>query len=620
VSGFAGIIRLESSEDSAEQDRAAIDRMARTIAFRGPDSLQQTHQARAFFAFSFLKTGPAPQSESQPITLDGNTWLIGDVRCDGRHELIAKLVGHGVDLPAAASAEQLLLHCFAKFGAAGLPDLDGDFSFALWTPAERKLIAFRDLTGSRPFFYSHRDGVFIFSNTMQSLFSHPIVSTREYDLQFMRDFLLGAPHHDPERTVYRDIRRLPPGHLVEFSPKGFSVRRVANFPIEEIVRSSNEEIIEEFRRLLSQAVEERLPEGPTSILLSGGVDSTSIAVNIVSLRKRQSSSRSDSLRALCIDFQPLYDDQEGYFASRVANAFEIPLQLIHSGDVLPFADWENSASSLPEPLMDPYALLCLWYRKEASRHSRVVFSGDGGDELLRLQAAPYLRYLARHDGIAHAMKVYLQCMIAQRGFPPLGFGLRSGFFRLLGRKPAELMYPPWFAPDFAERHKFRDRWGEIRRPRHSEHPFHQKAYIVLNGTYLGGVLELSDAIWTGVPLETRNPFLDRRLCRFLLRIPTIPWAINKHLIRVSQAGVLPDEILVRPKTPLYNDALVLQVAYKKWSPVPSCAPHGLLREIVDWNKLLDSLEQASDTSLYVHLRPVALSLWLNAVEKANWIQ
>src|SRR6202008_4395365 len=132
VSGFAGIVRMEPNADSNEQDRLAIELITRSIAFRAPDALQVSSTANASFAFSFLKTGPAPQEPSQPCTLHGETWFLGDVRCDGREELKHRLVQHGVALPASPSSEHLVLQYFAKFREAGLPDLDGDLSFILW--------------------------------------------------------------------------------------------------------------------------------------------------------------------------------------------------------------------------------------------------------------------------------------------------------------------------------------------------------------------------------------------------------------------------------------------------------------------------------------------------------
>jgi asparagine synthase (glutamine-hydrolysing) len=614
VSGFAGIVRMEPTPETAEADRFAVERMASAIAFRGPDALQQFHQPGASFAFSLLITGPAPQETSQPCTVDGEEWLLGDVRCDDRAELILK---GGLRLDSPATSEQLILHYFAKFGEPALPELHGDFSFVLWNPRLRRLLAFRDLTGSRPFFYAYRNGMICFSNTLQAVLSHPTVCRGEYDLQFIGDFLLGSPHYDSESSVYRDIRRLPAGHLLELSPRGFSVRRIANFPIDELLQLSDREVIEEFRRLFTQSVTERLPAADTSILLSGGLDSTSIAAVAASLRKQQFPRLPLRLHALCVDFQPLFDDQEGHYASRFSEAIQIPLRLLHSGDALPFSGWDDSAAALPEPLMDPYSLLYLSYRKEVSRNARVVLSGDGGDEVLRLQAAPYLRFLFKQQSPMTAVSTLALAILSHRGLPPLGFGIRSGFLRLLGRKPAEWMYPPWLSDDFEGSHGLASRWHQMCASPGSVHPFNPKAYNAMNSGFLGDVLELTDPVWTGVPLETRNPFLDRRLCRFLLRIPVIPWALEKHLIRVSFQDVLPDEIRLRPKTPVLQDPLVLQTAAGRWDPVPICAPPAPLRSLVDWPKVVQSVECASGTSLYVHLRPVALALWLNAVEKDN---
>src|SRR5260370_9840089 len=84
VSGFAGIVRIEPSRESAEADRVAIARMAGAIAFRGPDALQEIHQLAASFAFSLLKTGPPPQESSQPCTIHSETCCLCDARSDGR--------------------------------------------------------------------------------------------------------------------------------------------------------------------------------------------------------------------------------------------------------------------------------------------------------------------------------------------------------------------------------------------------------------------------------------------------------------------------------------------------------------------------------------------------------
>jgi len=619
VSGFAGIVRLEPTLETSEADRAAIARMAGAIAFRGPDAQQHSSQNGASFAFSLLTTGPAPQAATQLITLDGETWLLGEARCDGRSELIAKLQQHDVSVAHAASSEELVLYSFARFGETAFPELEGDFSFVLWQPRKRRLLAFRDLMGARPFFYAPLDSAIFFSNTLQSVLVAPGVSRADHDRQFFADFLLGAPHHDPSLTLYRDIRRLPAGYLLDFSPQGLSVRRIANLPVEDLLTLRDDEVLAEFRRLFHLAVRERLPDGAASIFLSGGLDSTSIAAAITSAHQKNGLNSRPGLHALCVDFKPLFDDDESRFASQCANTFGIPLQVVHSGECLPFADWEQSFRDLPEPLMDPYSSLYLSYRKEIAKKARVVFSGDGGDELLRLPAAPYLRFLRRTQGTVTAASSLARWTLANRRLPSLGFGIRSGFFRALGRSSPEMKYPPWLAPPFERDHDLPQRWREMCSPL-PPHPFSPKAYHAMNSGLFAEVQEMYDPTWTGVALETRNPFLDRRLVRFLLRIPAIPWAMNKHLIRFAQAGIIPEEVRLRSKTPVRQDPLVLHVAAGHWDPVAIPPPPELIHSLVDWPAVMRHLRNAKDTALYVHLRPVALSFWLNAIEKGTGIQ
>jgi asparagine synthase (glutamine-hydrolysing) len=588
--------------------------MARAIAFRGPDSLQQTHQAGASFAFSLLKTGPGPQAINQPCTLDGETWFLGDARCDGREEVTRKLAEHGVKVSASAGSEQLVLHYWELFGASGLAELDGDFSFVLWTPKQRRLVAFRDLTGARPFFYAHREGVLLFSNTLQAVLFAPGVS-RELDEEFLADFLLGSPYQQRSASVYRGIRRLPPGHFLEFSERSLSTHRIANMPVENLlVLKREEEFIEEFRRLLEQAVRDRLPSVDTTILLSGGLDSTSIAARAIALRQAEPYREQPKLQALSVDFQPLFDDRETDLATRFATKLGIPCQVFHLGDSLPFAGWKEFPALLPEPPIDPYSVLSLSHSRRIALTSRVGFSGMGCDELLRLQALPYLRFLVQQGKPLAAVSVVALYILSQKKLPPLGAGIRSGFLGLFRKKAGDQFYPPWFAPDFERRLNLQERWRAINIPPPPSHPFNSKAYLAVNDLSVGSILESCDATWTGCHMELRAPFMDRRLARFVLKIPPVPWAMDKHLLRRSQVGILSDEIRLRPKTPVLKDVLLLHVRSGRFNPGQTPPPSGIVKSLIHWPLLINILQQSLDQSLYLHLRPLALARWLENVE------
>jgi asparagine synthase (glutamine-hydrolysing) len=183
--------------------------MAAALAFRGPDATHVTTQPGAGFVFTFLRTGPAPQSSQQPCTLDGRLWLIGDVRLDGRDNLRRKLEQHGASIPSTATDEELILHAYQKWGEQSFPDLIGDYAVALWDSIARRLLCLRDLIGSRPFFYAHVSGQLIFSNTLNAIRFAPKVSA-ELDRHFIADFLLQESCPDLARTAFQDISRLPP--------------------------------------------------------------------------------------------------------------------------------------------------------------------------------------------------------------------------------------------------------------------------------------------------------------------------------------------------------------------------------------------------------------------------
>jgi asparagine synthase (glutamine-hydrolysing) len=614
VSGFAGIVRNENSAQSVEVDRSAIERMAQAIEFRGPDDCHWT-QPDASFAFSLLITGPGPQEHKQPCSFDGETWFLGDVRCDGREELARKLSQHGAKIAADPTSEHLVLQTFTHFGEAGLAELHGDLSFALWIPWQRKLIGFRDLTGMRPFFYAYRDGMLVFSNTLQAVLAAPFVS-RELDEEFLADFLLGSPYHNPSATVYRDIRRLPPGHVLEFSERGLSIRRIANMPVEELlVLKSDEEYIEEFRRLFEQAVIDSLPTVDATILLSGGLDSTSIAAAAVAHRRANRDHYPGALRAFSVDLQPLFDDQESILASRLAASLGIPCQISHVGDALPFTGWDEGAALLPEPPLDPYSVLHFSYYRQIAGTSRVVFSGAGCDELLRLQALPYLRFLVKQGKPIAAVSAIVRYSLSQQKIPSLGAGILSGFRNFFSKADTDYFYPPWFAPDFERRLNIPERWRAMNIAASSPHPFNPKAYESFNGLAVSSANESFDATWTACHTEVRAPFLDRRLARFLLRIPVVPWAMEKYLVRRSQIGILPDEIRLRKKTPILHDPLLLHGLSGTRIPAGT-EPHlALFKPSIHWDSLINNLKHSTSMGLYLHLRPVALSRWLENVEK-----
>jgi len=614
MSGFAGVVRA----DSGTPDAKLIERMAERLAFRGPDSTQVWMRPGAGFAFTLLRTGPSPQAATQPCSLDGRVWLLGDVRVDGREELRTRLGQHGEATRADATSEELILRAWQQWGEKSFEYLVGDFSFALWDADARAMWCVRDLMGARPFFYAHAAGTFVFSNTLDAVRLAPEVSGK-LDPRFLGDFLLQAWCPDAEHSAFLDIRRLPAGHLLKYSNGTLAVRRYASLPIEEpLSLKPGEDYVEQFRGHLEQAVRDRLPVAPAGIFMSGGLDSTSVAA--VASKVQASRGLQDSLRAYTVDYTPLFEDQEGALASSTAQHVGMSIDVLAGATCPPFSGWEEGSLSTPEPCAEPFFALHVEHFRQAALRVRVVLSGDGGDDIMTGRAWPYLLYLLKRGRLGKIAGAFGGYALDHGRFPSLRAGIRVSLRRWLGRANATLDYPKWLAPSFEKEMHLRERWRELQEPRRFEHPLHPDGYASLTSAYWPNVFEGEDAGWTGVPVETRAPLLDRRLIRFLLRVPPVPWCMNKELLRTAMHGLLPEEVRLREKTPLQGDPLLLHADKTGWRPALRDGTCERLSMFVNCKMLNATSRPALGLSTWADLRPIALNYWLKSVENSARIQ
>jgi asparagine synthase (glutamine-hydrolysing) len=606
VSGFAGIVSL----DGAPPDTDLLGRMAQTLAFRGPDGIHTTTKPGAGFCFTFLRTGPAPQCPSQPCSLEGRIWLLGDVRLDGRDALRRRLEQHGDEIDGDATDEELVLRSWRRWGEDSLPDLLGDYAFALWDAESRELWCARGLMGARPFFYAQTIDCFYFTNTLDTIRCARDVSGA-LDSHFIGDFLLQGFCSYPERTAFEEISRLPAGHVLRFSKAGLGVHRFTSLPIEEpLWFNCEEEYVEQFRGLLQQAVGERLPRGPATILMSGGLDSTSIAAMAAKIAKESRSSAS--LRAHTVDYRPLFDDEEGYYASLAAEHIGIPIEILRGASCIPYQGWSDSGLRMPEPSHEPYLLLSKQQYERVRADAGVALTGVGGDDVLTGQAWPYLIYLLRRWRFGKVGKVFGGYILKHGRIPPLRGGFRARLQRLMGRGEPTSQYPSWLTPTFQKQQSLPERWIELQQTRKHTHPLHPIGHSGLSSGFWPSVLESDDAAWTDAALEMRSPLLDQRVLRFLLRLPPVPWCMHKELLRQTMRGLLPERIRTRPKVPLLDDPLRIHAESGGWSPLPLPEPASEMRTFVDWEHLSSALGGAHSSDLWSDLRPISLNYWFKS--------
>ena len=611
MSGFFGMVRTDG--EAVQQD--FLDRIARGLEFRGPDGTSTWKKDGVGFCFTRLDTGTAHQAQSQPVDLGGPCWLVGEVRLDGRRELLAEVGAKGRPAGDETTDEELLLQCWKIWGEAALQKIAGDFAFGLWDAETQSLCCARDFAGARPFYYAQGRGFFCFSNTLQILRKIPGISG-ELDDFFIRDFLLEGQSNHPERTVWRGVRRLRPGHRLIFSTGSPNVRRFLQLPVEEPLQLKSEEYLESFRELLERGVADRLPQGKTALYLSGGLDSASVCATAARLAP-QRGTLSD-LKAFTVSWRTLLDDREPEFAKLTASHLGLAHEIFEEERIFP--DEGLSAWATPEPTAELFfARACRMDRRIAA-HSHVVLSGDGGDNVLDGYAWPYLNYLRARGEWGEIFQRLGGYVTSRRQLPSLGSGFRTRLRQMIHSNSQSEEAPCWLNEDFC--HRTLEPSSEDEPPQDSLpiHPVHPYAYQGLHSGYWASVLDEEDAGWTGIQLETRAPFLDLRLLKFLFRLPPVPWCMRKELTRQAMRGLLPAEIVRRPKTPLLESPLEACQQKNGWRPEVEKDPPKIMAEFVKWKSWIATLESSKGLLSWELLYPLSLARWVKAIENGAGIQ
>lgn len=610
MSGYFGIVRT----DGAPVEQDFLQRIARSLAFRGPDGSHIESNGGAGFSFAFLDLGTPRQARGQPVRLDERFWLIGEVRLDARCEFVAELQQKGQHITRECTDEELVLFAWKVWGKACAGKFLGDFSFGLWDVHTQSLYCARDFAGAKPLFYAHAGGVFCFANTLQALHCVPEISGELDDL-FVRDFLVDGMSHDPERTVWRDVRRLPAGHCLRLSNGNLDVARFQQLPIEDpLLFKRPGEYLDGFRGLLQTAVADRLPEGKCAFYLSGGLDSAAVCATA---QLCSPHGNSQNLKAFTVSWRALMDDAEPEFAKVTARHLGLSHEILDEHPIVPYDETEYGT---PEPTSEIFFGHASRVFRAIAAHSRVVLAGDGGDTILEGEAWPYLQYLRNRGDWPSIAGVFGGYLLTHGRIPPMRAGVRTWFRRRFRPEIAQDETPAWLNEEFSMRARPQLAQREARKESLPVHPVHPGAYRSLHSGYWPSVLEDEDATWTGIHLETRAPFLDLRIVRFLLRLPPVPWCMDKELIRQAMRESLPVKILKRRKTPLPLDPLEACQEVTKWRlEIPKNLPQRI-HKFVKWKDWLETLQTPPCSLTWEKSYPLSFALWLKAIENRRWIQ
>ena len=514
--------------------------MSATLVHRGPDSFGEFSDGDVALAARRLSIIDLETGDQPIANEDGTLHVVQNGEIYNYRELRRELERAGHHFRTQGDTE-VLLHLYEEYGDRFAERLRGMFAIAIWDARRRRLVLARDRFGIKPLYYRTADNELAFASELRAL------PRGEIDLDALEAFLAFNSIPAP-LTIFREIRKLPPGSLLIWEDGRVELRRFARpAPVEELREDEEAELVEELRSRLRDSVRAHLvSDVPVGVLLSGGVDSAFLAA----LAAEESS---ETLRTFSIGFEERsFDELAG--ARLVAERYGTQhRELVLRPDaalLLPAL-----ADAFDEPFADSSALPTYLVSQLAASDVKVALSGEGGDELF----GGYYTYAAdllaeRVGGLARLARPLVERLPTSSS--RASFDYKAKRFVRSAHLPSLERHHGWkeiFSPELRAELTGRNSAFDpvsILRDRYRETEGADELARLQDvdlGVYLvDDLLVKTDRASMAHSLEARVPYLDTVVTNLALALPTrhkIRGLAKKVLLRKAAAPLLPREIV-----------------------------------------------------------------------------
>jgi len=533
-------------------NRAVAQRITAGIAHRGPDQHGIHEGSVATLCAVRLKIIDLAGGDQPIVSDDGDTVIAFNGEMYNHREVRKELEGLGHRFHSNCDTETVL-RAFEQWDTQCFGRFRGMFAVALWSASRRRLVLVRDRMGIKPLYYYHRGEDIYFGSELKAILEHPSVP-RELDLTAL-DRYLSVNYVPGERTLIEGIRKVPPGHLLEWRNGRTRVEPWWRLKHDER-RMTNGDAEAELDRLLRESVREHLvSDVPLGVWSSGGLDSSTVL-------HYAAGESAGPLKTFSVSFQGRSFDESQYFRE-IARIYGTEH---HEFDLNPGVELQSAIEDFAyysdEPSADAGALPVWFLSQMSRRHVTVALSGEGADELF----GGYLTYQA--DRLAKSFRLVPGGL---RRF------LLSGLDRYMpvsdDKISLEYKLKRWIEgslldPD--EAHFFwngtfsNEQRGMIR-PGSNGNGLRKLVqdldlpdgvlarYLTVDQNFYlpDDILYKTDRMSMAHSLEVRPPFLDHRIVEFAAGLPSrlkIRGFKQKFLLRELMRGELPEIVLNRKKT------------------------------------------------------------------------
>ena len=584
-------------------------------------------------AMAWIPSGIRTLDEpDQPfISEDGAVQLLFEGKIYNRQELSAGLPpGHQM---ATRHSGEVLVHRYEESPERFLDEVNGKFAFALWDERRQQLLLGTDHFGIEPLYYGEQGQRVVFSTSLKALVCSGFVAN-ELSVSRTLTYLLYC-YNPGEATLIQGVQRVPPAHVVQVT-ENISPRRYWRLSFTPNQTRSEAECRRELPRLIEDAIRIRLePDEPPGVFLSGGVDSSAIAMFLSRLLP-------EPVRAFSFFCEGRSYNESPYAALVAKQAGARHVAVPYRPETV--RQITKAVEAMDEPFCDVGIEMATYLLgRTAQGHVTYVMSGEGGDELF----AGHPAYTA--DRVAAIMDRLPPWLLrpVMRGLQALPdsdqkknlavqlkrFAYSVSFPRELLSHRWRVYYTPrelaglwaggrvggWESSDWFE--------DVTRYAREADGPDALSRSLYTDCFTLVGFYLRRLRLLRAFGIESRLPLLDYRLVEYAATIPAHlklrGFSDTKYIYRKALEGIVPHQILHgRPKlghsVPLKN-WLRQDAGLKRWVREillegSLCRRGGFRAAAIE--RLLDEHERMRHNHSHRIWALVVLALWLD--QNARW--
>ncbi len=530
---IAGVYDRNASGDGAARGAAV------TRALEPDGSAQMMHDGPLAVAWTGA-AGDRGAAESPFCLLDGHLY---------NAETLAEQAG----LAPGQTFERVLAGAYARWGEAMFEQLRGDFVVLVWDPRTRRLLVARDQVNARPLYVRIVGDRVLFASEVRNLLR--LLERRPGPDDASVAHWLRHNRVPPDRTLYEGVSRVEAGHLLRIVDGRPELRRYWTPSREPQLQGSRAELAEQLRAQIVRAVERRCVDGMTAVMLSGGLDSTTLAA--VGSRCLDAARAPVGTYSMTFPDDPASDETPqidrttarlGLANTRIA----VRASGILAGSLEYLRTWELPPAAFTLSYWLPLA------HRVAEDGVTTILDGDDGDDLfgyspwlsadlvLRGRPLAAARILRRTPELSsEPVRTLLRnayTLAVKGSMPP---ALHRAIHRVRG--PADYA-PSWLNDRTAKTYyeTFRPwAWKLAAQPRW----WADRVATLLTDAFPAALFDHARRRAAMAGLDRRHPFADIDLMGFINRLPpelAFDPRYNRPLLRESMAGLVPDEIRLQP--------------------------------------------------------------------------